>query len=391
MRHIKIKSKGLIAAAGVFLTSPLAAATGTVQADKNWFLLDGTFWVLTIVALLMMYVIYALGEVVIWGAKKKTENQKKTSGGINKVLILIGFTFLAGQLSAQAVAPVQAAETVKESLWASPYLPLYILIFIEVCVITYLTLMLYQLSKKEKTYIAAEKHQSWLAKTWEKWNYKVPVEREDEILLDDHDYDGIHELDNSLPPWLNYIFIVSFIFAVIYFIFHFFNISPTQDELYAESVIQAEAELAEYRAQASDFYDENSVILDKTDAVVDAGKTTFTQYCVACHGAGGEGGVGPNLTDNYWIHGGTINDLFKTVKYGVQEKGMASWKDILSPKQIFEVTNYIKTLYGTNPPNAKEPQGVIFVEGAAADSTGTPGMPADTMKKITDTMNVAVK
>lgn len=376
------------AVAGMIMLSPLAAAAAnTPEADKNWFMQDGTFWVLLVIALLLMYVIYALGEVVIWGSKKKYEDRKKTAGKVGSVLFLLGFSLLSGQASAQATVAARA-EAVKENLWASPYLPLYILIFIEVVVITFLTLMLYQLSKKEKVYANVVIEKSWLAKKWEKWNYKVPVEREDEILLDDHDYDGIHELDNSLPPWLNYIFVVTFIFAVVYFIFHFFNISPTQDELYAKSVANAEIELAAYRAQSSDFYDENSVVVDNSAGVVNAGKTTFTQYCVACHGNVGEGGVGPNLTDNYWLHGGTINDLFKTVKYGVQEKGMASWKDILSPKQIFEVTNYIKTLNGTNPPNAKEPQGTLINEGAAADSTGAP---ADSLNKLNDTINVIAK
>ncbi len=389
MRTNPLTRKGIIAAASMLISFPLAAATGTSAEEKNWFLQDGTFWVLIIIALLMLYVIYALGEVVVWGAKKKSDDRAKAAGKIKSVLLLAGFTFLAGQLSAQG-APAQPVATAKENFLASPYLPLYILIFLEVVVITFLTLMLYQLSKKEKVYVAVEKQKSWLAKKWEKWNYKVPVEREDEILLDDHDYDGIHELDNSLPPWLNYIFIVTFVFGVIYFIFHFFDISPTQDELYKKSLAEAELELAAYRAQSADFYDENSVVMDQSEAVVNAGKVTFTQNCVACHGAAGEGGVGPNLTDDYWIHGGTINDLFKTVKYGVQEKGMAAWKDNLSAKQIFEVTNYIKSLHGTNPDNPKEPQGVLFVEGAAADSTGVPAVPGDTMKNKMDTLNMAV-
>jgi len=369
MKHIKLKIITTLVA--VLSALPMWAATGDVPADKNWFAQDGTFWMLVLIALLMMYVIYALAEVVIWGAKKKMDENKKISSN-KPMLLLIGFSLWSSLLNAQDTAAPIADQTAKESFLSSPYLPLYILLFIEACVITYLSLMLYQLTKRQ-TVAESVIRKSWFARKWEKWNYKVPVERENEILLDDHDYDGIHELDNSLPPWLNYIFVVSFVFAVIYFVYHFFNISPTQDELYAESVVKAEQQLAEYREKAADYYDENSVVLDNSAGVLTSGKTIFAQYCVACHGAAGEGSVGPNLTDAYWIHGGTINDLFKTVKYGVQEKGMASWKDIISPKQIFEVTNYIKSLNGTNPPNGKEAQGTLFQDGAGtADTTVAP-------------------
>jgi cytochrome c oxidase cbb3-type subunit 3 len=97
--------------------------------------------------------------------------------------------------------------------------------------------------------------------------------------------------------------------------------------------------------------------------------------CAPCHGNAGEGSVGPNLTDDYWLHGGSVQSIFKTIKYGVPEKGMKSWKEDLSPAQMAQVTSYIKSLRGTNPPNPKEHQGVLYIEeesentGAAQDST----------------------
>ena len=104
-------------------------------------------------------------------------------------------------------------------------------------------------------------------------------------------------------------------------------------------------------------------------------------YCVTCHGNFGEGNVGPNFTDDYWIHGGKINDVFRTVSEGVPAKGMASWKEILTAKQMFEVANYIKSLYGTNPPNPKAPQGNLYTEGAA--------VPADSGAVVIDSLGVA--
>ena len=98
--------------------------------------------------------------------------------------------------------------------------------------------------------------------------------------------------------------------------------------------------------------------LEKDPAVLAAGQAIFKQTCSPCHGEHAEGKVGPNLTDDYWLHGHKITDLCKTIKYGVLAKGMPTWEKQLSPKQISDVANYVKSLHGTNPPNAKEPQGV---------------------------------
>jgi cytochrome c oxidase cbb3-type subunit 3 len=108
--------------------------------------------------------------------------------------------------------------------------------------------------------------------------------------------------------------------------------------------------------------DEKTVTLADATGIAEGDKL-FHSNCYACHGAKGEGGVGPNLTDNYWLHGGTINDVFKTIKYGWPDKGMQAWEKMYSPIQIKNLASYIKTLAGTNPPNPKAPQGDLFVEG----------------------------
>jgi cytochrome c oxidase cbb3-type subunit 3 len=92
------------------------------------------------------------------------------------------------------------------------------------------------------------------------------------------------------------------------------------------------------------------------------GKATFEKLCSACHRADAGGQVGPNLTDEYWIHGGGIHNVFKTITYGVPDKGMLSWKSQLTPKQIQQVASYILSLKGSNPAGGKEPQGDKWVE-----------------------------
>lgn len=116
--------------------------------------------------------------------------------------------------------------------------------------------------------------------------------------------------------------------------------------------------------------DENTVTLLKESAGIDQGKAIFQEKCTACHGAEAGGSVGPNLTDNYWLHGGSINHIFKVIKYGVPEKGMISWEKQLSPTDIQKVASYVLSLKGTKPANPKEPQGDLFEEGkAGGDST----------------------
>lgn len=193
----------------------------------------------------------------------------------------------------------------------------------------------------------------------------VPIEKEEDILLD-HDYDGIKELDNSLPPWWKYGFYLTLVLAVIYLLrFHVFKTGPTPEEEYRTEMSMAAAQLEEYRKKSNDNVDEKTVTMADA-AGIEEGKKIFGQSCMACHGASGEGGVGPNLTDEYWLHGGTINDVFKTIKIGVPEKGMQAWEKTFSPSQIKNLSSFIKSIKGTKPANAKAPQGDLFSETAQA-------------------------
>jgi cytochrome c oxidase cbb3-type subunit 3 len=201
-------------------------------------------------------------------------------------------------------------------------------------------------------------------------NDAVDIENEAEILMD-HEYDGIRELDNNLPPWWKYGFYLTILVAIVYMIhYHGAKTGVLQAAEYTNEMKAAELAIAEHMKNSANNVDETTVkMLTGADDLA-AGKNIFISTCAACHGKLGEGGVGPNMTDDYWVHGGGVKDIFKTVKYGWPDKGMKSWKEDLSPVQIAQVTSYIKTLRGTNPPNGKDKQGDLYVEEvAAADSS----------------------
>ena len=183
------------------------------------------------------------------------------------------------------------------------------------------------------------------------------IEGIDENVMD-HEYDGIVELDNALPPWWLYMFYGTIIFSIIYVIMFFgmgkFN---QQDELKAEYAEAAE-KIEAYQKEHGAAVDENTVVLvTDADKLAD-GKAIYEKNCVACHAVNGGGGVGPNFTDDYWIHGNSINEVFKVVKYGVPEKGMIPWEAQLNPEQMQNVSSYILSEFkGKNVEGGKEPQG----------------------------------
>lgn len=224
----------------------------------------------------------------------------------------------------------------------------------------------------------------------------VPVEREQEIMFE-HDYDGIKELDNKIPPWFNILFYGTIVFGIIYMlVFHVFHLEPLSAGEYIQEVRAADLQRQEL-IRTGAFVNEDNVKQLTDPASIQAGKDIFMKNCVPCHGTNGGGTVGPNLTDDYWIHGGGIKNIFKTIKYGVPAKGMITWQNLLNPKQIEEAASYVMSLHGTNPPNGKPPQGNLYVppppdtsktkEKALVDSTKT-----DTAKvKMTkDTSKISV-
>ena len=183
---------------------------------------------------------------------------------------------------------------------------------------------------------------------------------EEKDLMIEHEYDGIVELDNPIPVWFNVLFYGTVIFGIGYMmVYHVFGWGLNQDQEYEREMAQAEIARQEYLAQAANLIDENSVEIDLSMAP--NGKSIYIANCAVCHGNEGEGTIGPNLTDRYWLHGGEIKDIFRTVKYGVPDKGMVPWEQTLTPGQIAEVSNYIITLRDTDPINPKPAEGVEVV------------------------------
>ncbi|WP_316851254.1 cbb3-type cytochrome c oxidase N-terminal domain-containing protein [Pedobacter agri] len=184
-----------------------------------------------------------------------------------------------------------------------------------------------------------------------------PIEEEKDLVID-HAYDGIKELNNPVPAWFNFLFFGTMIFAVTYlFYYHIGGYGDLQDKEYENEMAKAQIEKAAYLEKSANTIDENSVKFDNTPTVLADGKTVYNTNCVVCHGDKGQGIIGPNLTDEYWLHGGGVNNIFKTIKYGIPEKGMISWEKNLNPKQISAVANFILSLKGTNPAGGKAPQG----------------------------------
>jgi cytochrome c oxidase cbb3-type subunit 3 len=167
------------------------------------------------------------------------------------------------------------------------------------------------------------------------------------------------------------LFYGTIVIAILYLLnYHVFKISPLSAEEYNDEVKVANMQREEL-IRTGAFINENTVKFTKEDAVLTEGKNIFNTNCTACHGPQGGGLIGPNLTDDYWIHGGGIVNVFKTIKYGVPVKGMISWQNQLNPKQMQAVANYVLSLKGSNPPNGKQPEGQVYTDSLTVKTDST--------------------
>ncbi|MEM9676194.1 MAG: cbb3-type cytochrome c oxidase N-terminal domain-containing protein [Bacteroidota bacterium] len=208
--------------------------------------------------------------------------------------------------------------------------------------------------------IVLEPKETFVARVMHQLTDSVPVAQEEEVMTD-HEYDGIYELDNNLPPWWKAMFYVTIVFGVVYLLnYHVFDTGDLQGAEYEKEMAAAQAEIEAFLATQENSVDETNVTMVEDDARLASGQSMYMQKCSPCHGAEGGGGVGPNLTDQYWIHGGDIKDIYKTIKYGIPAKGMIPWESQLSPAQMQDISSYIITLEGTDPPNPKEPEGELY-------------------------------
>lgn len=268
----------------------------------------------------------------------------------------------------------QSGNTNNGSIWDDPILLFYVTTgFMVVVALLVIAVALYMLQvlrymakdtamkQAKKAGVEYVEQPGWWAQLNQKLYRYVPIEKEETILMD-HSYDGIRELDNHLPPWWKWLFYGSIVWGVIYFIaYHVTDSLPLQTEEYNTEVALAEEQVRKLRAaNPGEVIDENTVILTTDATALADGKEVFNNICASCHRMDGGGDIGPNLTDPYWIHGGSIKEVFLIVKNGVPNTNMVAWGGALSPEKMQNVSSYLLTLQGTNPPNAKAPEGDLY-------------------------------
>jgi cytochrome c oxidase cbb3-type subunit 3 len=347
------------------------ATVKTVESSNNQLAI-----LLIVIMIVLAFVIWGMGQVLVQLGRQAVDKNKKSTA-LQSVLMLLGLTVLSQTLSAQD----KAADVIKVvpnygGLSETTFYLFITVIATELCTILFLAFSIHRVHQElvpEKIKAPAKEStlRSWWTVIDKKYFTKaIPVEKEADILLD-HNYDGIRELDNALPPWWKYGFYITIVIAVIYlFNFHVLGLGQNPTEEYNSEMENARIEHEAYEAQNKDRIDENNVPMADANGLAVA-KEIFTTKCWACHGKLGEGGAGPNLTDDYWLHKGSLNDIFHTIKTGYPDKGMQSWDKVYNPKEISYLASYIKTLKGTNPPNPKAPQGELYTETIATPVADT--------------------
>jgi cytochrome c oxidase cbb3-type subunit III len=356
----------------------LLAKGGGTAPDPN----AGTNWLeilLVFTAVILLVVVWGLGQVLLTLNRQLMEKRKK-QGIVTGLLALVALLGITGPAHAQEVqAEVTAAPTNYGGLSALEFWSVATVIGIEVLVILFLAFMARrtyrELTGAADAAATSAAGESRLSAWWNNldknfFTRAVPVEKEADVLLD-HDYDGIRELDNALPPWWKWGFYFTVVVAVVYiFNFHVFGTGKNPEQEYAAEMAEGRRQEELYKARTKDLVDENNITMSDAAGIA-AGKAIYTQSCVACHAADGGGGIGPNLTDDYWLHGATMNDVYKTIKIGYPEKGMQSWQAMYNPAQMKDLASFVKSLQGSKPANPKAPQGDP-VSGTATPAAAAP-------------------
>ena len=348
-----------------------------------------TFLILLVTALILMGIIISLSGTIRNLADTGRANLRK-KGNSSLLSILVLAFLLPLSSSAQEVVAVVASEPASSNYmppafiggldsWVFVFMMLTILV--EVIIVFGLIRSIRQLliGFGFQTDTSEEPVKPWINWKWldRQLNDAVPLENEAAVMTD-HEYDGIRELDNNLPPWWKYGFYFTIVFGIVYlFNYHISHSSPLQTEEYQAQMMEADSLKKAHLKEAGAIVDENNVVALTDAASLTTAKAIYIGNCVACHGQGGEGGVGPNLTDAYWINGGGIQNVFKTLKYGVPAKGMIAWQGQIKPEAMQKLASYVLTLQGTNPANPKAPQGDIWNEVVT--------VPTDSLAVKTDT------
>ncbi len=364
-KHKNLKKAAALSASLIVTFATQAQDAAAPQGGGvNWLLI-----LLVIVAVVLLMVIWGLGQIILM-LGRQLNDKRRNEDKMGVMMLLIGLFFFSSANGQTAEAASANIVSDYGGLGALEFWTLAAVLFIEVVVIFFLAFMARRMYRElrgiEDKELGAALESSRLMQWWSsldsKWMTRaVPLEKEADILLD-HDYDGIRELDNALPPWWKYGFYFTLVVAVLYIMnYHVLGIGMNPEQEYAAQMDEGKRIEEAYKAKTKNLVDENNVTIADAAGIAE-GKKIYLQSCIACHGQGGEGGIGPNLTDDYWIHGGSMNDIYKTIKLGYPEKGMQSWQSMFNPVQIKELSSFVKSIKGTKPANPKARQGDLFKE-----------------------------
>ena len=343
------------------------AAASSINIDVNL--------VLLIVASLLLFPFYFSSKTFLFTLKDSLRKKMDAAKDLKKIAPIILAMFFSQVLMAQtaAAAAPQNEPIANFKNWIT--LILVVIIALEFLFIIYFSWKTTKLVNPDPISSAEVEDietESAFEKFWNKIN-NFKSKGEEDTIDTGHNYDGIRELDNITPPWFVMGFVFSIIFAAVYlYRYHVAESAPLQIEEYNIEMAAADAEKALKEAQSptNTINESNVVMLGAAD--IAKGKMFFTANCVSCHGANAAsmaGGVGPNLTDEYWIHGGSISNVFKSINDGWPEKGMISWKSQLNSQQIAQIASYVLSVKGTVSSGGKEPQGELYKENVVVNDS----------------------
>lgn len=329
-------------------------------------------YIILAVICLLAVIIAVMAKVFVTAAKYRVERDKQQNSGL-PILIFMLLLLPFGTCIAQAPKAIQQVYFSEITVQV-----LLFILGLELLIIVYLAYHIQGFLKAAKLTVAKESTSiSLVKKSWLEKLYKQNTAEEILQLDLGHNYDGIRELDNNIPIWWKLGFALSIVFAVSYLYgYHVAHSKPLQQEELRIDMAMAAEQHSRYLEQTANNIDEKNVtMLGKED--IESGKALFIKpgACATCHGENGSGivnglpGIGPNLADDYWLHKGDINAIFYSIKYGWPEKGMKAWQEDYSPKQIAQLASFVKSLQGSDPKPAKEPQGIVFKETAPSSDS----------------------
>ena len=321
-------------------------------------------WLLFLTVILVVVIIVLSGSIIVFVKSDyfKQKVAEKSNTAMIAIILTVGALF--SSFNASALTFIRAGEGEKDSPWLlvedMDLIGLLTINIILMFVVIYLRSLFNQMVGMTKKEAELATEQPVAAETFTKINAiltdAVPIEEEYKILMD-HEYDGIQELDNNLPPWWVWGFVACIIFSFVYIInYHVLGVSDLQIKAYEKEMEQAQKDIDAYLSKMAMNVDETNATLMTEKSDLAAGKTIFDNNCTICHKAKGEGDVGPNLTDKNWVYGYDVKDVFLSVKKG-RPAGMPEHASKLNPVQIQQVASYVLSL-----PEAKgkEPQGDII-------------------------------